>query len=106
MPAVANRTGESIIVYMPRVLVPACVGDHVSEVVTLTAQCVRSIHRQVGLGKQVGDQLARRRSLAEFVMPFEDVCPLGAMGTVRAGAAELAVIVGVMAIGTHDARSH
>ena len=91
---------------MPPVLGKAGVLDDVGEVVTLPAQRIRTVRAEVGSREQVGDQLTRRGSLAEFIAAFEDVVPLRSMGADGAGASEFAVVVAVVAIGAENASSH
>ena len=63
------------------VLVPTGVLHNlVGQIVALAAQGVRPVDAQVGIGKEIGDQLARRRGLAEFVAALQDVGPLEPWG--------------------------
>lgn len=102
---VAGRTTEAG-TDMLRVLGEAGVLHDVREIVTLPTESIRTVRAQVRTPEQVGDHLARRHRLAQLIAALEDVGPLRSMGTAGPGAAEFAVIVAVVAIGTVDLRAH
>src|SRR5579864_3950862 len=72
----------------------------------LSTQGVGPAHVESRVGIKVGDQLARSRRLVGYVLPLQDVRPLRAVGTVRARASELAIVITVVAIGAEDLRAH
>ena len=72
----------------------------------LAAQAVGSSSGQIGIGKQVGDRLARQSCLAEFIAALKNMSPFRPVGTVRARPAELAIVVAVMAIGAQNLCAH
>ena len=74
MPGVANRTGKTI-VNMVRVSAEAGVVQHLDQVVTLGAHCIRARYAQIGIGKQVGDCSTRGRGLTELVPSFQNMRP-------------------------------
>ena len=71
----------------------------------LGAHRVRSGDAGIGIGKKIGDESAGHCSLAELVIALEDVRVDRAVRAVRAGAAEFAIVVAVVAIGAEDLRS-
>lgn len=103
---VAYRAAKAVLRYVQAVLREAGVSDNLRQVVTLRAHSIRPGEGQVGSGKKVRDHSTRRRSLAELIVAFEDVRVVRSVRTVRPGAAELAIVVAVVAIGAEDARSH
>ena len=70
------------------------------------AQAVGSIHAQIRTGKKIGNQLTRHCGLAEFIAALENMCPLGAVGAVGAGASEFTIIVAVVAVGAENLGPH
>lgn len=61
------------IINMSGVLAEAGIGQDLAEIVTLRAQGVGTVDRQVRIGEQVHDGSSRRCRLAEFIMPFEQM---------------------------------
>ena len=57
-------------------------------------------------GKQIRDQLAWARRLAELIAALQNVEPFGAMRSVGATTAELPIVVAVMTIRAQQAHSH
>ena len=86
------------------------------EKLVLARICVKSWHFahmaygpvtvRSGLGKQIADQSARRRGLAELIIALEDMCVDRSMRAVGSGAAELAVVIAIVAIAAENSRSH
>ncbi len=101
---VTNRTSETG-VDVAGVLRELGIGEE-TQVMALTAHCIGAVHAEVGIAIEVGDELSGGDGLVEFVAALEDVSPLGSVWTVRSGAAEFAIVVGVMAVGTEDLVSH
>ena len=73
--------------------------DLARKIMALGTHAVGSHCAYVGIGKEIGNQLTGQDGLAELIPALEDVGPFGAVGAVRTGASELAVIVAVVAIG-------
>src|SRR6266513_234602 len=94
---VAGGAGKAII-NMTRVLTEAGVRENLIQVVALGAQRIRAVHGQIRTRKQVGDQLPRRWSLAEFIVTLQQVQIFRAMRAVGAVAAEFAIVITVMAV--------
>jgi hypothetical protein len=98
MGGMACRTREAI-VDMSSVFGEACVRDDLIQVVTLCAECVGTIHTEVGIGIEVGNELTRAWSLAELITALEKVRPRRSMRTIRAIATKLAIVIAVVTIG-------
>lgn len=79
---------------------------HITQIMAFSTESIRTISAEVRIGKKIRDQLPRRRSLAEFVTPLQDVRPLRAMRAVGSYAAKFAIVVAVMAIRAEDLRAH
>ena len=103
---VAGGTTEAV-ANVPVVLTPTGVlDDLVAQIMALAAQAVGSNHAQIGVGKEIGNQLTRTGGMAEFIATLQNVGPPGAMGTVGAGPAGFAIIVAIVAIGAEDLGAH
>lgn len=102
--AVTDRASEAG-VHVASVLRELGVGEE-TQVVALAAHSVRTVHAEVGIAVEVGDELTGRDSLTEFVAAFENVSPLRSVRAVRSGAAEFAIVVSIVAVGTEDLVSH
>lgn len=102
----ACGTTEAL-VDMAVVLVPAGVfHDLPGQIMALGAEAIGAIHAHVGIGKEICDQRTWSDCLTEFVAALEDVGPFRSVRTVGAGAAKLAIVVAVVAIGAEDLRAH
>ena len=89
------------------VLRPAGVSDDITrQIMALAAHTVRTIHREIRVGVEVGYSLARTRRLAEFIPALQKVGPFGSVRTIRTQAAEFSVVVAVMAIRTENLCTH
>ncbi len=99
----AGGATESILRDVQAVLRETVIGNHVAQVVTLAAHRVGSSDGEIGVGEEVGDEPARRSSLAELIVAFQNVRVHGPVRPIRSGAAKLAVVVAVMAIAAEDA---
>ncbi len=84
----------------------AGVGQYLGQVVALRTHRVRPGDAGVGIGKRIRDQSARDCRLAELIVALEDVRVDRSVRTVRAGAAELAIVVAVMAVRAEQLRAH
>lgn len=104
--SVTYRATEAVLGYVQAVLPEAVISDDVGQIMTLRAHRIRTREGQVWIGEQVRDYPARHCGLAELIVALEDVRVDRSVGTVRAGAAELTIVVAIMTIGTEDARSH
>ncbi len=86
---------------------PAGVLDNITrQIMALAAHAVRTIHRKIRVGVQVGYSLAGTRRLAEFIPALQKVGPFGSVRTIGTQAAEFAVVVAVMAIRTKNLCTH
>ncbi len=90
---------------MAGVLHELSVGEE-TQVVALAAHSVRPVHAEIRIAVEVGDELTGRDSLTEFVATFEDVSPFGSVWAVGSTAAEFAIVVSIVAVGTEDLVSH
>ena len=103
---VAYRTAKACI-DVGAVLVPARVLQNlICYIVAFTAQRIRPVDARVGIGKEIADQLAWCGRLAELILALQNVGPLGTVRTVRTGAAELPIVVAVVAIGAKNLGAH
>lgn len=68
----AAETGVDVII----MVVPAGVlHDLVLQIMALAAKRIRPVYAQVGIRKQVRDELTGHGGLAELIAAFENVCP-------------------------------
>lgn len=74
MRSVASRAGEAV-ADVPGMLAETGIGHDLVGIVALCAKGERSIHAEVRAGKEIGNELAGRRGLAEFVAALENVRP-------------------------------
>ena len=80
-------------------LSPARVLDDVAwEIMALAAHAIGPIHRKIGIRVEIRDPLPGAHGLAEFVVALQKVGPFRSVRTVRTRAAELSVVVAVVAI--------
>src|SRR5580692_3220269 len=84
-------------------LVPACISQDITQIVTLSTQSVGPIHAQIRVRKSIRYQTTGCSSLAELVVPFEDVRITRSMRPVRTVTTKFTIVVAVMAIATEDA---
>jgi hypothetical protein len=91
---------------MALMLAEAGVRHDAGETVAFAAHRIRPVHAQVGILKQICDQLARRYRLIEFIAAFQNVGPLGTMRTIRPGTPKLAIVVAVVAVRAEYLRSY
>ena len=91
---------------MEAVLVPACIRDNVTEIVTLATHRIRALDAQVGVRVQVRDQLPRRGRLAELVVSLEDVLKRRSMRTAWTYSAKFPIVVAVVAIAAEGLGAH
>ena len=103
---VADRTREAVLRYVVTVLEEGGITYHVAQVVALGAHAIGSVEAEVRIRKSVGNQSAGRRCLAELIIVLKDVRVHRTVRTIRPNAAELAIVVAVMAIGAEGLDSH
>lgn len=78
---------------------PACILDDIArEIMAFAAHRVRPVYRQIRVGIEVRNPLARTRRLAEFITSLQKVRPFRSVRTARARTAEFAVVVAVVTI--------
>ena len=106
MGSVAGRASEARVNVVKVLLEAGVLHDLVGQIMALAAKSVRAVHAQIGAWEKIGDELAGRRSLAEFMATFQDVCPLGAMRPVRPGSSEFAIVVTIVAVTAENAIPH
>lgn len=76
MRGVADRTGKAVVDRMSAVLTETRIRGDLTQVVTLPAKRIRPVYAEVRVGKEIGDQLAGRGSLAELVPALQNMRPL------------------------------
>ena len=111
MRRMAHRAREAILDHMPGMPAEAATTHDLGEVVAFGAQSVRAAARatlgaQIGIGEEIRDELARHRRLAELISSLENMRKHRAVRAVGPVAAELAIVVAVMAIGAENLGSH
>ena len=80
----------------------AGVGKDLGQIVALRTHREGPCGTCIGIRKQIRDRSARNRRLVELIVALENVRVDRAMRTIRSGAAELTIVVAVMAIGAED----
>ena len=88
----ASRTGEAGIDVIKVLLKAGVLHDLVGQIVALAAEPVGPVHTQIGVGEKVGNILTGCRSLAELISSVQNVCPLGAVRSVRTRATNTCVL--------------
>src|SRR5215471_3989478 len=83
----------------------ACVCRDLLKIVALGTERVGSIHREVRAGEQIVHQSAGNGRDTELVAALQNVAELRSVRPVGTAAAELAIVVAVVAIGAQDARA-
>ena len=71
---VADRAGEAI-VKVASMFGEAGIGHDLARVMAFSAKGVWPVDAEIGVGKEIGDQLAGRRGLTELIAALEDVRP-------------------------------
>ena len=103
---VANRTAESILIGMQIVLREAGVRENLGQIVALRAHREGSGDAGIGIGEKIRDRSAGNCRLAELIVALENVRVDRPVRTIRSGAAELAIVVAVVAIGAEVLGAH
>lgn len=101
----ACGTGEAVI-NMPGVLGKAGVRNDLVQIVALRAHRIGTVHAKVRARKEIRDQLAWQSGLAELVPALQDVRPFGPVRPVRTLAAELAIVIAIVAVAAENLYSH
>lgn len=70
---VANRTTKTVLGRMKAVLREAGIGENLRQVVALRAHGIRTGHAGVGSRKEIGDDAAGHRRLAELIIALKEV---------------------------------
>src|SRR5208282_1581479 len=102
---VAGGAGKAV-VDVAGMLSEGGIGNDVGEVVALSAQGIGADDAEIRTGKEIDDQQTGSGGLAELVAAFENVRPLRAVGAVRSGAAEFAIVIAVVAVSAEDLDAH
>src|SRR5579863_2078595 len=102
MRGMAGRAGKTVLRYVVAVPGEAGVSYDAAETMTLGTHPIRPVEAEIRIRKQVRDHSAGHRSLAELVIVLEDVRVDRPVRTVRPGAAKLAIVVAVMAVGAEN----
>lgn len=100
-----RRATESVLRGMQVVLRKTGVGEDLCEIVALRTHGEGSRDAGVGIGKKIRHRSAGNGRLAELIVPLKNVRIDGTMRAIGSGAAELAVVVAVMAVGTEQLRA-
>jgi len=105
--AVRYMTGgtREAIINMTGVVAEAGICENLRQVVALAAHGVGAIDAQIGTGIQIRQKPTWGCRLAKFVAAFQNVTESRSVRTVRTDAAEFAIVVAVVTVGTQDART-
>jgi len=111
MRRMAHGAREPILDHMPGMLAKAAAIHDLGEIVAFGAQGVRSaicttLGAQVGIGKQIRNEFACHGRLAELISSLQDMRKHRPMRAVGPGAAELTIVIAIVAVGAKYPRSH
>ena len=103
---VASGAGETVLTDMQTVLGKAGIRQHLAQVVTLGAHAIGASEANIGIREKVGDSAAGGNCLTELIIVLENVRVDRTMRTIGSAAAELAIVVAVVAIGAESPDAH
>lgn len=105
MRRVAHRAGESVLRNMPTMLRPTRIRQNIVQVVALRAHRIRPLRTGIRIRISIRHRSARRRGLAELVIPFQNVGVARPMRPVRSRSAKFPVVITIVAVDAEDAHA-